>query len=408
MHLILPSSVVYKRQALPSGNLIEFLALFRQNILPASRRSTTFIGSKISSAIHHADALALLRPRPFVARLTFSAIHGQSKPGSCDTSWLVFSQVSPCDFFLLIRLAAFHFRNSTPYQSLNAEDLASNQPFFDTGCCESCDTTIPTINKATSDGEAVWEASPLTVHNNSTVLSSQIGTEHHDTVDTSCYGNSSSILSTKALNPIIPCNYGQGNTEQNPNLESTQASSFSSNDNLFSSSQISQSALYPVPGVGWEEYFGSSREMWLQTQYPAADGIGDSSDPPHILNSVGMSIFSSITAGIDHTLEDSWAFYNPQPYPAQMAYPQMTFNTLPSAPGFPFQMYTPPCPRVYCAWPLCMETFTRPGDLERHRQSVHLGIKHHCFWPGCHNNHGKGYVRCDKLGAHQKEKHRFA
>jgi hypothetical protein len=126
------------------------------------------------------------------------------------------------------------------------------------------------------------------------------------------------------------------------------------------------------------------------------------------MNSVGMGIFSSMPAAIDHTLQDSWAFYSPQVFSAEMNYPQMPSITFPSPLGYPFQMYTPPRPRFYCAWPLCIESFARPGDLERHRQSVHLGIKHHCFWPGCHNNHGKGYVRCDKLRAHQKERHGFA
>jgi hypothetical protein len=105
MYLILPSSVVYKREASPFSKIDRVLALFRQNILPASRhyrRSSIFIGSKISSAIHHAGALALLRPRPFLARLTFSATHAQSNPGSCDKPRLNLSRVSPCDFFLLI------------------------------------------------------------------------------------------------------------------------------------------------------------------------------------------------------------------------------------------------------------------------------------------------------------------
>jgi len=148
--------------------------------------------------------------------------------------------------------------------------------------------------------------------------------------------------------------------------------------------------------------------MCLQTQYPATDEFGNSSDSHQTMNSVDVGISSSMPAAVDATLQDNWGFYSPQIFPGQMTYPQMTFNTLPSTLGLPFQISTPPRPRIYCAWPLCMESFARPGDLERHRQSVHLGIKHHCFWPGCHNNHGKGYVRCDKLRAHQKEKHGFA
>jgi hypothetical protein len=55
--------------------------------------------------------------------------------------------------------------------------------------------------------------------------------------------------------------------------------------------------------------------------------------------------------------------------------------------------------------PSCFESFTRTSDLERHYQSIHLGIKYDCFWPGCHNNRGKGYCRLEKLKTHQREKH---
>jgi hypothetical protein len=55
--------------------------------------------------------------------------------------------------------------------------------------------------------------------------------------------------------------------------------------------------------------------------------------------------------------------------------------------------------------PSCFESFTRTSDLDRHYQSVHLQIKYHCFWPGCHNNRGKGYCRLEKLKTHQREKH---
>jgi hypothetical protein len=54
--------------------------------------------------------------------------------------------------------------------------------------------------------------------------------------------------------------------------------------------------------------------------------------------------------------------------------------------------------RTPCSF--CTETFARPSDLERHWRSVHLGIKHHCYCPGCPNNHGKGYCRLEKLRTH--------
>jgi hypothetical protein len=66
----------------------------------------------------------------------------------------------------------------------------------------------------------------------------------------------------------------------------------------------------------------------------------------------------------------------------------------------------PAVQRTPCSF--CAESFARPGDLDRHWQSVHLGIKHHCFWLGCHNNRGKGYCRIEKLRTHQKQKHGFA
>ena len=56
----------------------------------------------------------------------------------------------------------------------------------------------------------------------------------------------------------------------------------------------------------------------------------------------------------------------------------------------------------------CMATFTRPYDLERHVQSVHLDIRHHCTWLGCTNNKGMGYCRIEKLRKHQRDNHGYA
>jgi hypothetical protein len=85
-----------------------------------------------------------------------------------------------------------------------------------------------------------------------------------------------------------------------------------------------------------------------------------------------------------------------QPFPGN----SLPTNPLPQ-PGFgsnQIHFQRQPCPS-------CFESFTRASDLDRHYQSVHLQIKHHCFWPGCHNNRGKGYCRLEKLKTHQREKH---
>jgi hypothetical protein len=269
----------------------------------------------------------------------------------------------------------------------------------------SRDTQIPP--NETTNGDAALQGCPYAAHDNSTGPSSYIGTKHYGASSTGCSDHSSSSLPQAPLNPIDD---GQVNALQENVLERSQAPTFYLDENLFPCTQILQSTLVPVPAVGWGENHEAVNQMFLQTQsqYQAADGLEDSSGWYQTMNPVDMGILSSMPAGIDHNLQDSWAFYNPQAYPAQTTYPQMAFSTVPSPLGHLFQIYTPPSPRIYCTWPLCIESFARPGDLERHRQSVHLGIKHHCFWPGCHNNHGKGYVRCDKLKAHQKEKHGFA
>lgn len=74
-------------------------------------------------------------------------------------------------------------------------------------------------------------------------------------------------------------------------------------------------------------------------------------------------------------------------------------------PAFPMPVQTPH-PATFCN--LCPASFTRYSDYERHWQSVHLGIKHHCFWPGCSNNRGNGYCRAEKLKTHQRRVHGLA
>ena len=91
--------------------------------------------------------------------------------------------------------------------------------------------------------------------------------------------------------------------------------------------------------------------------------------------------------------------------PPMMLAPQPnTFPDIGAAWYYPMQ--PPVRQRTPCS--LCFETFARQSDLQRHWQSVHLGIKYHCYWPGCLNNRGKGYCRVEKLRTHQREKHGFA
>lgn len=98
------------------------------------------------------------------------------------------------------------------------------------------------------------------------------------------------------------------------------------------------------------------------------------------------------------SFEDFGQTTSMQPFPA---FPSNFSNT-----GIPFGYPIPQ--RTPCAWPMCSESFARQSDLQRHMDSVHLGIKHHCFWPGCSNNRGNGYCRLEKLRTHQKQKHGYA
>ncbi|PVH81222.1 hypothetical protein DL98DRAFT_514858 [Cadophora sp. DSE1049] len=65
-----------------------------------------------------------------------------------------------------------------------------------------------------------------------------------------------------------------------------------------------------------------------------------------------------------------------------------------------------PRPPAFCT--LCPASFTRYSDYQRHYESVHMGIKWHCFWPGCSNNRGNGYCRAEKLKTHQRRVHGLA
>jgi hypothetical protein len=268
------------------------------------------------------------------------------------------------------------------------------------------DNTITPSRIATCNVDTVWEDSPSAVHTSSTGSTASIGTDRCVTVDTNYSDHPSSIQSSEPVSSIAFFNYGRSDIQQKGIHENSQALTSFSDGNEFSSTQTLQPTLVPLPVIPHDENRRVTNETYPQTQYPDADGLRNSLQT---MNPANTGLFSSIPTSMDDTYQNNWGFYSLQAYQAQMTYPQMAFNTVPSPWGYhPFQMHTLPRPRIYCAWPLCMESFARPGDLERHRQSVHLGIKHHCFWPGCHNNHGKGYVRCDKLRAHQKEKHGFA
>lgn len=56
----------------------------------------------------------------------------------------------------------------------------------------------------------------------------------------------------------------------------------------------------------------------------------------------------------------------------------------------------------------CTLAFARLPDLQRQIDSVHLGIRHHCHEPRCHDNYGRGYCRSEKLKKHVREVHGHA
>lgn len=64
--------------------------------------------------------------------------------------------------------------------------------------------------------------------------------------------------------------------------------------------------------------------------------------------------------------------------------------------------------RTPCPWPGCSESVIHSTNVDRHVDSIQLGIKYHCFRVGCPNNGRKGYCRLEKLRTHQRKKHDFA
>jgi hypothetical protein len=87
---------------------------------------------------------------------------------------------------------------------------------------------------------------------------------------------------------------------------------------------------------------------------------------------------------------------------------QPSLQTNPNMPTFALPSVSPFQQRTNCPWLGCTESFARFTDIQRHWDSVHLGIRYHCFWVGCPNNAGKGYCRLEKLRTHQRQKHGFA
>jgi hypothetical protein len=63
--------------------------------------------------------------------------------------------------------------------------------------------------------------------------------------------------------------------------------------------------------------------------------------------------------------------------------------------------------QAFCLWNDCHKPFKRRTDLDRHVQSMHLGITFHCTVFGCDNKGGMGFSRADKLKVHEKEVHGF-
>jgi hypothetical protein len=110
---------------------------------------------------------------------------------------------------------------------------------------------------------------------------------------------------------------------------------------------------------------------------------------------------------VETAAQNNMGFQSPPLMPPQMMMqPHVFSNMIFGGTTLYLPINVPATRRTPCTH--CTETFARPSDLDRHWQSVHLGIKHHCFWLGCPNNRGKGYCRLEKLRTHQRKKHGFA
>ncbi|KAG4428715.1 hypothetical protein IFR05_015801 [Cadophora sp. M221] len=94
-------------------------------------------------------------------------------------------------------------------------------------------------------------------------------------------------------------------------------------------------------------------------------------------------------------------------FPSMATYPSWAVSPHPFNLGISI-LPTIQAPRASTFCTLCPASFTRPSDFQRHHESVHLGIKYHCFWIGCSNNRGNGYCRAEKLRTHQRKVHGLA
>jgi hypothetical protein len=119
-------------------------------------------------------------------------------------------------------------------------------------------------------------------------------------------------------------------------------------------------------------------------------------------------------AALDSMYPNPWDSSDHSFNPDNVLIPDMQMQPTWSIPSFPtgitgqVPLGNRLIPRTPCSWPFCMESFARPSDLDRHIQSVHLGIKYRCYWPGCSNNCGKGYCRLEKLRPLKGQKHGFS
>ncbi|KAN0095284.1 hypothetical protein V8E51_015995 [Hyaloscypha variabilis] len=139
-----------------------------------------------------------------------------------------------------------------------------------------------------------------------------------------------------------------------------------------------------------------------QNQFSAGEnGFVDRSLPPTFVNN-NLNLPGTVNnLGFGIPIPSVWS---PPQIPADQSF--MSYNnpylmSPQTMSPSPFPIQRTPCP-------LCPQTFTRPSDLTRHYTSVHLGIKHHCFYPGCDNNRGNGYCCAEKLRTHQRERHGVA
>ena len=166
----------------------------------------------------------------------------------------------------------------------------------------------------------------------------------------------------------------------------------------------------------YQSDFTAADNSWEQ-EAPPQDFVTNSWNTPGPVHSPAFGVPMSSAWSPQQTLTNGagdqgyMGFTDPSMLPAQMMAPQtmVPAQTFLLSPSFLGPSLYPPfsvLQRTPCH--LCPQTFARHSDLARHYASVHLGIKHHCFYPGCANNRGNGYCRLEKLRTHQREKHGVA